>query len=46
MRIRAVGKLVLVGTTAALALGARTARAADAPAVSERVVSAHRLWPA
>jgi hypothetical protein len=32
MRIRAAGKLVLVATTAVLAIGARTARAAEAPA--------------
>jgi outer membrane cobalamin receptor len=38
-RIRAAGKLALVATTAALALGAQTARAAEAASVSEVVVT-------
>ena len=39
MRIRAAGKLALIASTAALALGAPAARAADAPSVSELVVT-------
>jgi vitamin B12 transporter len=39
MRIRAAGKLALIATTAALALGAQTAHAADVASVSEVVVT-------
>ena len=39
MRIRAAGRVALVATTAALALSAHAARAADATAVSEIVVT-------
>src|SRR3569833_580392 len=39
MRFGAVGKLVLVASAAAIALGARTARAAEATDVSELVVT-------
>ena len=39
MRPRAAGKLALIATSAAFALGAQTARAADATAVSEVVVT-------
>jgi outer membrane cobalamin receptor len=39
MRIRAAGKLALIATTAALTLSAQAVRAAEAPAVSELVVT-------